>query len=104
MLHIGSSTVTAAALLAVCLATRPASAQGSTDAETDQTRVPGAAWTAVKPETVFYSSARLDSLRSWLKTLDTKAMLIVVHGQVIFEYGDVAHASKVASVRKSILS
>ena len=31
-------------------------------------------------------------------------MLIAVHGQVIFEYGDVAHASKVASVRKSVLS
>ena len=31
-------------------------------------------------------------------------MLIAVHGQVIFEYGDLAHASKVASVRKSVLS
>jgi CubicO group peptidase (beta-lactamase class C family) len=30
-------------------------------------------------------------------------MLVAVNGRVIFEYGDVAHASKIASVRKSIL-
>jgi CubicO group peptidase (beta-lactamase class C family) len=82
----------------------PMAAQGPAATENDDTRVPGAAWTTVKPESVGYSSARLESLRSWLRTLDTKAMLIAVHGQVIFEYGDVTHASKVASVRKSILS
>ena len=81
-----------------------AAAQGPAATEDDLTRVPGATWTAVKPESIGYSSPRLESLRSWLKTLDTKAMLIVVHGQVIFEYGDLAHASKVASVRKSVLS
>jgi len=79
-------------------------AQPRAAGEDDDTRVPGATWTAVKPEAAGYSSARLESLRSWLKTLDTKAMLVVVHGHVIFEYGDVAHASKVASVRKSVLS
>ena len=96
---------TVACLAAVCLATgRPITAQEPAATEDDYSRVPGATWTTVKPETVGYSSARLESLRSWLKTLDTKAMLIAVHGQVIFEYGDVAHASKVASVRKSVLS
>jgi CubicO group peptidase (beta-lactamase class C family) len=66
--------------------------------------LPGKAWTTVAPESVGYSRARLDALRAWLKTVDTKAMLVAVHGQAIFEYGDVAHASKIASVRKSILS
>jgi CubicO group peptidase (beta-lactamase class C family) len=103
MLHIRSSIVAAATSLVVAFATGPALAQGPT-ADDDMTRVPGPTWTTVKPEAVSYSSARLESLRSWLKTLDTKAMLVVVHGQVIFEYGDVAHASKIASVRKSILS
>jgi hypothetical protein len=46
----------------------------------DFSRVPGPTWTVVKAESVFYSSARLEALRSWLKTLDTKAMLIAVHG------------------------
>jgi hypothetical protein len=75
-----------------------------TQAETNDTRVPGAAWTSVKPESVGYSSARLELLRAWLKTLDTKAMLVAYQGQVIFEHGDVTHASKIASVRKSVLS
>jgi CubicO group peptidase (beta-lactamase class C family) len=72
--------------------------------ETDDTRVPGAAWTKVPPEKAGYYGPRLEAMRGWLKTGDTKAMVVAVHGQVIFEYGDVAHASKVASIRKSILS
>ena len=81
----------------------PIAAQApSTD--THDSRVPGDAWVRVAPESVGYSSARLDSLRSWLQTLDTKAMLIAVGGLVIFEYGDLAHASKIASVGKSVLS
>lgn len=39
-----------------------------------------------------------------MKTQPTTAMLVVVHGAVIFEYGDIARPSKVASVRKSVLS
>jgi CubicO group peptidase (beta-lactamase class C family) len=66
--------------------------------------IPGATWTLVKPESVGYYSPRLEVLRAWLKTSDTAAMTIVVHGQEIFEYGDVALASKIASMRKSILA
>ena len=98
-------------LLIVVLATlfggagpRPAAAQPPPATQADYERVPGAAWVRATPETVGYSTPRLEALRAWLKTLDTKAMLVVVHGQVIFEYGDVMHASKIASVRKSILS
>jgi CubicO group peptidase (beta-lactamase class C family) len=72
-------------------------------AETDDTRVPGAEWTRVRPESVGYASERLEALRAWLKTQQTKAMVVAIAGRVIFEYGDVAHASKVASIRKSIL-
>ncbi len=105
MLHTRRPIVASAALLAaICFASGSTAAQAPAAAEDDTTRVPGATWTTVKPESAGYSSARLESLRSWLKTLDTKAMLIAVHGQVIFEYGDVTHASKIASVRKSILS
>ena len=66
--------------------------------------MPGASWARATPETLGYSTPRLEALRAWLKSLDTKAMLVAVHGYTIFEYGDLAHASKIASVRKSILS
>ncbi|MBV8732002.1 MAG: serine hydrolase [Acidobacteriia bacterium] len=65
---------------------------------------PGANWERVKPEAVSTSSARLEVLRSWLKTQKTTAMMIVVGGRSIFEYGDITRVSKVASIRKSILA
>ncbi len=65
---------------------------------------PGAAWERVKPETVGYSSAKLEVLRAWLKTQNTKAMQVSIAGRVLFEYGDQSYVSKVASVRKSILA
>ncbi len=56
------------------------------------------------PESQGYSSARLDALRAWLQTGPTTAMMVLANGKVIFSYGDVTHVSKIASVRKSILS
>jgi CubicO group peptidase (beta-lactamase class C family) len=65
--------------------------------------VPAADWQQVAPESVGYSSAKLEALRAWVKTQDTGSMMVVVQGRVIFSYGDVAHASKIASARKSVL-
>ena len=65
--------------------------------------VPGAEWAQTSPESVGYSSAKLEALRAWVKTQDTTSMMVVVQGRVIFSYGDVSHTSKVASVRKSVL-
>lgn len=65
--------------------------------------VPGTEWQTVTPESVGYSSAKLEALRTWLKTEGTTSMMVVVRGRVIFSYGDVKLVSKVASVRKSVL-
>jgi CubicO group peptidase (beta-lactamase class C family) len=65
---------------------------------------PGADWQLVRPESEGYSSARFGALRSWLASGATSSMVVVVHGHMIFSYGDIAHPSKIASVRKSILS
>ncbi|MBV9678865.1 MAG: serine hydrolase [Acidobacteriaceae bacterium] len=56
------------------------------------------------PESQGYSSTRLEVLRAWLHTGPTTAMMVLANGKVIFSYGDVTHVSKIASVRKSILS
>ena len=56
------------------------------------------------PESVGFSSARLQALRSWVQSLDTTAMMVVVGGRSLFEYGDLSHLSYVGSVRKSILA
>jgi hypothetical protein len=65
---------------------------------------PGRDWERAKPESRGYSTAKLEVLRAWLRTQKTSAMLVSVRGRVIFEYGDLSRASKVASVRKSILA
>jgi hypothetical protein len=65
--------------------------------------VPGLNWEHVTPESVGYSSARLEVLHAWLKTLPTTSMMAVYKGKVIFEYGDTTLATNVASVHKSVL-
>jgi CubicO group peptidase (beta-lactamase class C family) len=65
---------------------------------------PAAEWKKVdSPEAAGFSSARLEVLRAWLRTQETTCMMVVVSGRVLFEYGNVAEISKVASVRKSVL-
>jgi CubicO group peptidase (beta-lactamase class C family) len=43
-------------------------------------------------------------LLSAVQALPTTCLLVLRHGRTVFEYGDPAHASFVASIRKSILS
>jgi CubicO group peptidase (beta-lactamase class C family) len=66
---------------------------------------PGKDWQRIeKPETAGYSSARLAALKGWLQSLGTTAMMVSVGGQSLFEYGDLARLSYLASVRKSVLA
>ena len=80
-------------------------AQGATPAVKRITDfvVPGATWETAVPESLGYSSAKLEAVRAWVKTQDTGSMMVISHGRVIFSYGDVTHTSKIASVRKSVL-
>jgi CubicO group peptidase (beta-lactamase class C family) len=65
---------------------------------------PGEHWEHVpSPEAVGFSAARLEMVRGLLEDLDTTAAIVIVHGRVLLEYGDVKRVSYVASVRKSIL-
>ena len=66
--------------------------------------VPGVDWRLEKPESLGYSSTRLAALRAWVATDETSSMMVLVHGHLLFSYGDVAHSSHVYSVRKSILA
>jgi CubicO group peptidase (beta-lactamase class C family) len=81
-------------------------AVGQAPASNPAARVfPGADWERIsKPESVGFSSARLEGLRAWLASLDTTAMFVSVGGRELFEYGDVTHLSYLASVRKSVLA
>ena len=99
--HFGSLCLLTFLLAGAAPAQTP---QPESAADTDWTHVPGAEWESAKPESMGYSSARLEALRAWLKTQQTASMMVIVHGKVIFEYGDIKLTSKVASVRKSVLA
>lgn len=66
---------------------------------------PGTQWQHIdRTETAGYSPQKLAVLRNYLESIDTTAMMVVVGGRTLFEYGDVAHVSVLASVRKSVLA
>ena len=77
---------------------QPPAAHAQTDV------VPGSEWHLEKPESLGYSSKRLEVLRTWVETDETSSMMVLVHGHPIFAYGDIRHSSHVYSVRKSVLA
>jgi CubicO group peptidase (beta-lactamase class C family) len=97
--HLSQTAVSLAlvASLVIAGASCTAHAQAAPD-------LPGKDWQMVSPESEGYSSKKLEALRAWLAAGPTTSMVILVHGHMIFSYGDTAKVSKIASVRKSILS
>ena len=66
---------------------------------------PGEKWEkAVSPETEGWSSEGLKLADDFARTLQTDAYLIVQHGVIVHEYGAVARATNIHSMRKSICS
>ncbi len=66
---------------------------------------PGAEWERVgAPEEVGWSSRSMEEVRDHLAGMSSTALMAVVGGRVMFEYGDTEMVSYLASVRKSILS
>ncbi len=93
-------------LIVIALCFSFSSGETTTAQSTEKAAVfPGKDWERIeKPESVGYSSARLQALRGWVQSLDTTAMLVSVGGRSLFEYGDLTHQSYLASVRKSVLA
>ena len=82
-----------------------AAAAGQTGAEApaaDASAFPGTSWDAAAAGG--WSVPRLEALRAFLKTTATTALMVLDDGRPVFEYGDLARVSKVASVRKSVLA
>jgi CubicO group peptidase (beta-lactamase class C family) len=66
---------------------------------------PAADWERITDHTAAgYCQDKLDYVTAKATTLPTTAMIVVVGGRVLHEYGDVTTVSYVASVRKSVLA
>jgi CubicO group peptidase (beta-lactamase class C family) len=107
------SALLLASLIAVACASHPptagpAAAPGtppSTAARTSPAVFPGADWERIAdPKMVGYCADKLDLVTARAKTLSTTAIMAIVGGRVLYEYGDVTTVSYLASVRKSVLA
>jgi CubicO group peptidase (beta-lactamase class C family) len=66
---------------------------------------PGAEWERwPSVEAAGYSQEQIDAVLAKLKTTPTTALVAVVGGRVLFDYGDPTSVSYLASVRKSVLA
>ena len=66
---------------------------------------PGADWERIAdPKIVGYCADKLDLVTARAKGLSTTAIMAIVGGRVLYEYGDVTAVSYLASVRKSVLA
>lgn len=75
------------------------------NAATPDPAFPGAQWESIaQSQSAGYSPQKLAALRTYLESIDTTAMMVVVGGRSLFEYGDLAHVSVLASARKSVMA
>ena len=70
-----------------------------------QEQFPGATWEWVSdPATVGWSQGRLQSARDYSKTISTEAVMIVLNGRGLDEWGATTDRFNVHSIRKSFIS
>ena len=97
----GQSLFLAATLLGFAIAT----AMGSDLSHKIVENYPGAAFETTTPEAAGWSVEKLAEAKSWSQQIaPTAAVMIIQHGLVVAEWGDVAVKSNLHSVRKSLLS
>ncbi|MCC5785524.1 MAG: serine hydrolase [Phycisphaerales bacterium] len=91
----------------ILLAIAPlAPAAAAPDTHSTQPAVfPGERWERwASPQDAGFSEEALARVREQLEDMDTTALIVVVGGKILFEYGDIERVSYIASVRKSILA
>ena len=95
------------ALLVLLLAVAVVSFPGSLPAAPAQeaTVFPGTEWEWIEePATAGYSRQGLERVLEYTGDQNTTAVMVIVGGKLLWEYGDVERVSYLASVRKSILA
>jgi CubicO group peptidase (beta-lactamase class C family) len=67
-------------------------------------RFPTTDWERVDPEGAGWSRQKVEKAESWSRQVGSIAVMVVHHGAVVAEWGDIAAKTELASVRKSLLS
>ncbi len=93
--------------LAVLLAIAVVSLAGGLPAAPPQeaTAFPGTEWERIEdPAATGFSRQGLERVREYTADQNTTAVMVIVGGRLLWEYGDIERVSYLASVRKSILA
>lgn len=70
-----------------------------------KTSFPGATWQLIsKPEAEGFSTAELLKAKQYADSINTAAVMVVVHGKLVYQWGEVATKYNTHSIRKSFLS
>jgi CubicO group peptidase (beta-lactamase class C family) len=83
------------------LAFIPASAA---DAPKPESAYPGAEWRVVEPESLGFSSAKLEAAQAYFEDIGGDALVAVRHGEVFLAWGDIDEPIANYSIRKSYLN
>ena len=67
-------------------------------------RFPAASWEHIDPDVAGWSREKLAKAEAWSQRIGSTAVMVVHHGAVVGQWGDVAARTPLASVRKSLLS
>ena len=67
-------------------------------------RFPDAEWQHVDPAAAGWSADELKAAEEWSGHMGSTAVVVIQHGAVVAEWGDIAAKTQLASVRKSLLS
>lgn len=67
-------------------------------------RYPGAEWERTAPAQAAWSADQLAHAQAWSQTIGTSAVVVVQHGAIVAEWGDVTANILLNSARKSLLS
>jgi CubicO group peptidase (beta-lactamase class C family) len=101
MRRVGLSLFIAVALLGFAVNTVPGAEPSPTIVE----HYPGVDFKTTTPEAAGWDAEKLAEARSWSQQIaPSAAVLIIQHGLVVAQWGDIAVKSNLHSVRKSLLS
>jgi len=68
------------------------------------TQYPGASWVVAPPEQNHWSVAKLDAAREYSKSINSSSVMIIQHGLVMAQWGELDRKISSYSIRKSLLS
>lgn len=66
--------------------------------------VPGATWETASPESFGWNRKKLERAMEYAGEIGSTSAMIVQHGKIVAQVGDIAHRSNLHSCRKSLLS